>query len=304
MSITPRMTRSPRRRHAERVLLADGRRVQVRRWPGSGIPVVLLHGLFDSAAGWSSTARALSEPAIAIDLAGFGRSDLPTRPHLSAYAEDVVEVLTRLRLGRFVLVGHSLGGGVAAAVAERMADDVAALILLAPAGFGRVPLAEAALLPGVCSVVRRVLPIALKNRLLVSATYSTVVTGGAAPEEHLLSALNAASPTIVPAACDATRAIAAAGRSPRAFHRRGVHYHGQVYAVWGSRDRVVPVGHLANVRRAFPHVQTDIWDGMGHHHQREQPSRLVDLIGHACAGHGRMHPAARPATAVALASAA
>jgi pimeloyl-ACP methyl ester carboxylesterase len=229
------------------------------------------------------TARALDQPAIAIDLPGFGRSDLPTRPRLSAYAEDVAEVLAQLELDRFVLVGHSLGGGVAAAVAERMPDHVAALILLAPVGFGRIQLAEATMLPGVHAVFRRVLPFTLRSQPFVTATYRAMVTAGAHPEDALLGDLSAGASAVAAAACEATRAIAAAGRSPRAFHRRSLRYPGVVHAVWGSRDRVVPVAHLANVERAFSHVQPTVWEGMGHHHQREEPARLMQLVRRACA---------------------
>jgi pimeloyl-ACP methyl ester carboxylesterase len=271
------------RERTEAVLLNDGRSMHLRRWAGEGVPVVLLHGLLDSSRGWSSTALALGQPVIAIDLAGFGRSDLPTRPRLSAYAEDVTEVLALLRLERFVLLGHSFGGGVATAVAEMMPDAVAALILLAPVGFGRIQLAEATMLPGVRAVLRQVLPLALRNQPLVSASYRAIVTTGARPEDGLLGDLSADAPAVAGAACEATRAIVAAGRSPRAFHRRGVRYPGVVHAVWGSRDRVVPVAHLANVERAFRHAQPTVWEGMGHHHQREEPARLVHLVRHVCA---------------------
>jgi pimeloyl-ACP methyl ester carboxylesterase len=283
MSSSACTNRPAGRESSESVVLNDGRSVHLRRWTGEGVPVVLLHGLLDSSRGWSSTARALGQPAIAIDLAGFGRSDLPSRPRLSAYAEDVVEVLVHLRLDRFVLVGHSLGGGVAAAVAERMPGHVAALILLAPVGFGRIQLAEATMLPGVDAVLRRVLPLTLKSQPLVSATYRAMVTAGARPDDALLGDLSTEASAVVAAACEATRAIVAAGRSPRAFHRRGLRYPGVVHAVWGSRDRVVPTAHLANVQRAFAHVQPNVWEGMGHHHQREEPARLVQLVRRACA---------------------
>ena len=70
-------------------------------------------------------------------------------------------VLAALDVHDFTLVGHSLGGAVATALAERLRDDVAALVLIAPAGFGRIHLAEAIQLPGVRTVVRHGLPLAL-----------------------------------------------------------------------------------------------------------------------------------------------
>src|SRR3954451_15156944 len=128
---------------SERVLsvhVPGGRRLTGHAWDGEGAPLVLLHGLLDSSEGWSGLAQRTSRPCIALDLGGFGGSDLPRAPRIQAYAEDVAAALARLRICDATLVGHSLGGAFAAHVAERT-DRVAALSLLAPAGFGRIRLA-------------------------------------------------------------------------------------------------------------------------------------------------------------------
>jgi pimeloyl-ACP methyl ester carboxylesterase len=262
--------------HVKRIAIHDGRSVLVRRRPGTGIPVVLLHGLLDSSRGWSDICEALHAPTIAVDLAGFGESSAVTAPALDAYADDVAQALAQLRLGRFVLVGHSLGGAVATAVAERMPHDVAALVLLAPAGFGRIPLAEAVSLPIVRTVVDRLLPLALARPAVVSAAYRAGVTGGPAPDRSLLEALAADPARLAASARRAVKAIVAA----EGFDRRGVAYDGPVHVVWGDRDRVVPPAHLPAVEAAFPHVRAHVWAGVAHHHQREAPDRLLALIEH------------------------
>src|SRR4051794_12795153 len=113
------------------VALPDGRALGARRWPGRGVPLVLLHGMLDSCEGWDAVVDATDRPCLTIDLPGFGRSDLPSRPRLSAYAEDVLVALEQLNTA-VTIVGHSLGGGVAAVVAEKAPDRVTALVLLAP----------------------------------------------------------------------------------------------------------------------------------------------------------------------------
>ncbi len=108
--------------------LRDGRALKVRDWPGRGRPLVLLHGLLDSGAGWDKLARAVPYRCLAIDLPGFGDSDPPLRPRFSAYADAIVEGLGAIGVSSLTLVGHSLGGGVATAVAERIPHDVGALL--------------------------------------------------------------------------------------------------------------------------------------------------------------------------------
>lgn len=283
-------------RYALSVRLGGERRLTAREWGGREPAVVLLHGLLDSAAGWRALALSCGQRCLALDLPGFGGSALPRRPTLEAYADDVAAALATRDLGRFVLVGHSLGGAVATAVAERMAADVAALVLLAPAGFGRIPLAEAAMLPGVRSVVHRALPLALGNPVLVAATYAAFVTRYAAPDPRLLARLMTSAAAAAPGARDATRAIAAAGLDPDGFHHRRVAYDGPVEAVWGAHDHLVPVAHAAALARALPQARIEIWPGMGHHPQRERPAPLAAILARACAP--RVEPAVvQPAAA-------
>ena len=171
------------------VELPDRRRVSLERWPGEGAPLVLLHGLLDCAVGWKHVARMMDRPCYAVDLPGFGDSDCPTRNRISAYAEDMQAVLAALGVHQFTLVGHSLGGAVATALAERLRDDVAALVLIAPAGFGRIHLAEAIQLPGVRSLVRHGLPLALMNPVSALGVYMAVVGNGQLPDPELVARL-------------------------------------------------------------------------------------------------------------------
>jgi pimeloyl-ACP methyl ester carboxylesterase len=168
----PAVDRDARTARLARVFSVDlpgGRRLAGRLWPGHGDPLVLIHGLFDSSEGWTDLAGRTRRPCLAIDLPGFGGSDLPAAPRIASYAEDVVFALDDLGVRDATLVGHSLGGAVAAAVAERSAA-VASLVLVAPAGFGRIPVAELLTLPGIVDLATLALPLALVNPVLVSAS--------------------------------------------------------------------------------------------------------------------------------------
>jgi len=276
------------------VELPDGRHLSLEYWPGDGAPLVLLHGLLDCGVGWKHLAEVIQRPCYAVDLPGFGDSDRPTRNRISAYAEDVQAALAVLDVHDFTLVGHSLGGAVATGLAERLRDDVAALVLIAPVGFGRIHLAEAIHLPGVRSLVRLGLPLALANPVTALGVYMAVVSNGHLPDPDLVARLRKNAHRWTPGAACANEAITASGRSHRAFHRRELDYHGPVLALWGEHDRLVPLAHRDGVMTAFPHAQVNVWKKMGHHPQRERPSELAQFIEAACTG---AHQSARGAAA-------
>jgi pimeloyl-ACP methyl ester carboxylesterase len=279
------VTRSPLA-EAQTLRLADGRRLSVRRWPGEARePLVMLHGLFDSSEGWSPLCRRLSGACLAFDLPGFGCSDPPSQGSLAGYARDIAEGLDMLGVDQMTLVGHSLGGAVAAALAELIPERVRALVLLAPAGFGRIPLAEAFALPGVRQLSGLALPVVLSSRLAVAAAYMTVVSNGKLPERDLLERLTSRgrSRSVVAGVREALRSTTGGGRLEDAFEHRRMLYGGPVHAVWGTRDRVVPRSHSDGVLAAFPQAEIHVWDGMGHHHVRERIDELIELIQQATA---------------------
>ena len=105
---------------------------------GGKLPVVLLHGLTDNGICWFRVADVLREryDVIMPDTRGHGRSDKPDDGyHLEERAADIAALIEGLGLDRPVLMGHSLGGQAAAAVAALFPDRVRAIILEDPAWF-------------------------------------------------------------------------------------------------------------------------------------------------------------------------
>lgn len=257
--------------------LGDGRALCVRRWPCRGAePLVLLHGLLDSSEGWDPLGARVG--GVAFDLPGFGHSDPPLRGSIAAYAQDVADGLEMLGVNRMTLVGHSLGGGVAAALAEMLPERVTALVLLAPVGFGRLRVAEIVSIPGVRHLLELTLPMLLSSRLAVTAAYVTMVTNGKSPEPELIERVTRRGRRLVDGVREATRSMTEAGRSPDAFQRRRLRYDGPVHAVWGDRDLLVPPSHRHGVLAAFPQARIQIWKGMGHHPMRERTDDLIEIV--------------------------
>lgn len=115
-------------------LTLDGRRVHYLD-EGEGEPVlVLVHGFPLRAEMWEPQLRAFAgrHRLVAPDLFGFGGSEVPPDREaysIDGYADQVAGVIGELGLGRVVLVGLSMGGYVALALARRHPGVLAALVL-------------------------------------------------------------------------------------------------------------------------------------------------------------------------------
>lgn len=117
--------------------LSVASRVISYREAGEGRALVLLHGIGSGSASWLFQLEALSEHyrVIAWDAPGYGDSDAFSleKPHPQDYARALSVLLNALQVKRFVLVGQSLGGLIAASYA-RMFPQLAAMLLISPAG--------------------------------------------------------------------------------------------------------------------------------------------------------------------------
>jgi len=104
-----------------------------------GIPLVLIHGSSGSLHIWEGWARVLGHQArlISVDLPGHGLTGAWAREEytVNAYADFIEMLVNTLKLDRFVLVGHSLGGAVAWTFAVTRPDRVSQLILVDAAGY-------------------------------------------------------------------------------------------------------------------------------------------------------------------------
>jgi pimeloyl-ACP methyl ester carboxylesterase len=101
---------------------------------GDGPPVLLLHGLACGKRMWLHQIRFLKERfrIIAYDQRGHGLSDAPavaTGYSASLFARDLVGVLDALKIERAAIVGFSLGGGPALALAASRPERVSRLVL-------------------------------------------------------------------------------------------------------------------------------------------------------------------------------
>ena len=114
-------------------------RIRYIERPGSGTPVVLIHGLPGTAEDWNEVMPLLrGDRTIAIDRPGFGYSTdgyVPFERQLSA----IHELLAKLHVVHPILVGHSYGGTISLGYAERYPSEVRGLVLVDAAAAGTHP---------------------------------------------------------------------------------------------------------------------------------------------------------------------
>jgi pimeloyl-ACP methyl ester carboxylesterase len=109
---------------------------------GTGVPVVLIHGFCETGEIWDGFDKLLSEfcRVITIDLPGFGKTPLPSVPFtIDDIASLVIDFLASKGIESPVIVGHSLGGYVALAIAVMDPDYSNKIVLFHSSIFSDSP---------------------------------------------------------------------------------------------------------------------------------------------------------------------
>ena len=230
------------------------------RGQAEGTPVVFIHGAGGNRLVWGGQLRSLSsaQRVVALDLPGHGRSDGPGMACIGSYAQVVAEVLGRLGSAA-VLVGHSMGGGVALHLALQWPGLVAGLVLLGTGGRLRV---APSLLAGLQDDFRCAVA-AITGSAFAPATASTIRKRGE-------GALLAAGPATLLAdfrACDAFDVLARLGE-----------IHVPCLVICGAEDRLTPVKYSEALAKGIPGARLQVIPSAGHMAMLEEPAAVSQSI--------------------------
>ena len=249
-----------------------GTRVRYVR-KGSGPAVVLIHGFASSIYTWKDVLPALAatHDVVAIDLPGFGGSDIPRPLDGSLYPSVVIAVMDRLGVTRAALVGNSLGGSIAVGVAAAHPDRVTGLVLIDSAGFnfaaGERPwLLRLIAAPGAGDVLDRV-PV---RRRLVEAGLKQVFFDDALVTAERIDEY--AAPMARPGAARAASELLGTPGPP--FAGVVARVKAPTLVIWGRDDTWIPVAHAERFTAAIPGATAVVLDSCGHVPEEEKPAEV------------------------------
>ncbi|MEY9967701.1 pimeloyl-ACP methyl ester carboxylesterase [Streptacidiphilus sp. MAP12-16] len=247
-------------------------RISVRE-AGSGTPLVLLHAFPLSARMWQNQLDELpgsdgSEARVlAVDLRGFGGTDLGTdEPSLDLLADDVALLLERAGVEQAVVVGLSMGGYVAMALARRHPHCLAGLMLADTKATADTPAARANRERIAAAVLARD-----SVRLLVDEQVPIPLLGVTSSTERprlverLRGMIESASPQAV---AWAQRAMA---RRPDSMDvLAGLNVPALVLV--GEEDAITPVSDAQAMAEVLPDADLTVLPGVGHLSALESPN--------------------------------
>jgi pimeloyl-ACP methyl ester carboxylesterase len=241
------------------------------------MPVVLIHGSNGSLHMWEGWARELGKQVrlISVDLPGHGLTGAWPREEytIEAYT-DFIEVLAdTLRLDRFVLVGHSMGGAVAWSFAATRPDRVSHLVLVDAAGYprkGEAPLpTRLARMPVVGDI-----GIYFKPERIVQRSLTEVYADPAMVTPERIKRY--AELQRFPGNREATllRARTQEPLDPTPLRRLDV----ATLIIWGAKDQWVPVADAFRFQGDIRGSKLEIFENLGHNPMEEDPKATAAAV--------------------------
>lgn len=236
----------------------------------TGVPLVLLHGLSDSAVSMRPLMERLPKGvrAIAITQRGHGDSSKPAGPYTTdAFVADAVAAMDKLGVRRAVIFGHSMGSVVAQRLAMKHPERVAGLVL------------EGAF-PG------------LKDNPAVEAFYREDIAGLQDPIDPAFARGFQESTLARPAPREFLDLVTAEScKLPAPAWKAILHdlmaddlgsgladVRAPTLLLWGDRDAFVGRADQGRLLAGIRGSELTVFEGVGHAPHWEEPARAAELI--------------------------
>jgi pimeloyl-ACP methyl ester carboxylesterase len=246
----------------------------------AGPPVVFVHGLGGAWQNWLENIPRTAEErrVLALDLPGFGRSEMPSGEiTVPGYGRCVEEFCSQLGLDEVVLVGNSMGGFVAAETTIQFPSRVERLVLVSAAGIS------------ITNLMRR--PAQTWGRVAAAlGTYGAANTR-AAISRPVLRQLSLGfvmrHPTRLRAdlCWEQVHAAGTPGFRPALdalldydFRDHLEEISCPTLIVWGKEDMLVPVKDADEFEQLIPNARQILMEDTGHVPMLERPVKFNDCL--------------------------
>jgi pimeloyl-ACP methyl ester carboxylesterase len=265
----------------------DGRAVSVVDTGGDGPPLLWIHGLGGIWQNWLLNIPAFMDThrCVAVDLPGFGQSELPAGEiSIRGLAGTVDRVCDALEIENPVVIGNSMGGFVGAELALSYPTRVAKLVLVSAAGLSTEYLAREPLLAGA--------------RIFMALTARTGLRGSPVVKRPRLRRLALQAIVRYPERLSVplTTELTSGANAPGflsafdsligySFRERLPRIEVPVLIVWGRNDMLVPVEDAEMFEHLIgENARAVIFEDTGHLAMVEPPTRFNQLLAGFIAG--------------------
>ena len=262
-----------------RILDLQGGNLQVvERGPRNGSPIVLIHCFTCAINWWDGMIPRLARRhrVVAVDLLGHGGSEKPTSGYsIENQADLVAEALSRLRVRDAEVVGHSLGGGVVVALAERSPRLVSRVVIVDTGPTHEKGdlglLAKLVFVPVIGDALWRIKPdFATRKGLEVA-----FAPGFDVPDEYVEDVNEMTYSAYNRSARDSEDYAEEEGLDQR-MKESGK----PLLVIMGAEEQIIddPAARLAEYRATVPGVETKLIQGAGHSPNVEKPALTASLV--------------------------
>jgi len=255
------------------------------RWSGPlrGPVVVAVHGIATPSLVWQAVSEGLNRMGYRVlvyDLYGRGLSDAPRGLQDSAFfSKQLSDVLEHERLGEdVILMGYSMGGAIAADFASENPQIIKRLVLIAPSGLVQNN-------PTFRKIVRLPLIGDWLHALLAPSRFGkdAAAKAGLRSEVEGLATIRKAQAErrgFFPALLSSQRGILS--KTQEAQHRKLGHDGVPVVALWGDKDKAVPISALGVMAQWNRLARQEVIEGADHElihtHASEVVTTLRDIL--------------------------
>ncbi|GBD35092.1 Sigma factor SigB regulation protein RsbQ [bacterium HR36] len=238
---------------------------------GEGPAIVCVHGLGATGNVWHGVRNILKKQfrVVVFDLPGSGRSEKrEPRYTFTGWAGQLFELVQRLQLPRFVLIGHSMGTLLAQIFAARYPEPLAGLVLCGP--IVELPETRKQIFQQRIETVLREGMLAVADSVVAGALTSATRESASPLPGLVREMLLASDPIHYAAQCRALLEGSARDALP--------HIRCPVLILEGDQDTVTPLSNCQQIISALPQAQFRVIPATGHWTMLEQPHLVVAAI--------------------------